>query len=783
MDPAHHGPLTDTSARLSAALAGRYRLEREFGAGGMATVWLAYDLKHDRQVAVKVLHPHLAAVVGAERFLKEIKTTAHLQHPHILPLFDSGEADGLLFYVMPFVDGESLRHRITREKRLPIGDAVRITSEVASALDYAHRQGVIHRDIKPENILLQDGRALVADFGIALAPSAGGSRLTETGMSMGTPPYMSPEQALGERQLDARSDIYAVGAMLYEMLTGAPPFTGPSAQAIVAKVITEKPVPPSRLRREIPVPVEDAVLTALQKDPANRFASAGALQAALEERGPTDFRRMRLRQLEAVAAVLLAIAAIGGYLAIHRTGGAGGAPRRVAMFPFSNKSGDSANSSFSDGLRDEITAAMRQVPGLTVIDASAKRFAEPDVDVHAAGRELGVDAILTGTLRRADTTVRLSVELQDVPTLAVLFDHAYDSKQSDLYKLEDSLARSIASDLRLTLTPAQLAVSRAGRTTNPAAHDLYLRGLFFFGKRTCPDIRKGIDYFVQATEADSLYASAYSGLSDAYSVLSIFGCIRPTDGLPQAEKAARRAIQLDSTLAQAHTSLGIVHTHDWDLPAAQAQLTRAVTIDSQYSPAHLFLGWYFVNRGDTAQAIVQFQRARELDPLSVILTTRVGSGFYYARRYKEAIGWFRKALELDSTAVMPHAELARAWLQLGGCDSALAEASFIKGSWPNNEGAIAGYASGRCHHRGEAEGMLSELLKQRAKGEFVLATKIALLYLGLDEKNSAFAWLDSARVHHESGALFLKTDPWYDNLRGDPRFARLVSQVGKQSGN
>jgi tetratricopeptide (TPR) repeat protein len=273
--------LPGTSARLAAALAGRYRIERELGAGGMATVWLAQDLKHDRKVAIKVLHPHLAAVVGAERFLKEIKTTANLQHPHILALHDSGDADGLLFYVMPFVGGESLRQRITRDKQLPIADAVRITSEVASALDYAHRQGVIHRDIKPENILLHDGQALVADFGIALAPSAGGSRLTETGMSMGTPLYMSPEQALGERQLDARSDIYAVGAMLYEMLTGAPPFTGPSAQAIVAKVITEKPVPPSRLRREIPAYVEDAVLTALQKEPANRFATAGALQSAL----------------------------------------------------------------------------------------------------------------------------------------------------------------------------------------------------------------------------------------------------------------------------------------------------------------------------------------------------------------------------------------------------------------------------------------------------------------------------------------------------------------------
>jgi len=278
--------VTTTPERLAAALAGRYRIERELGAGGMATVWLAHDLKHERKVAIKVLHPHLAAVVGAERFLKEIKTTANLQHPHILALHDSGDVDGLLFYVMPFVDGESLRQRIIRDHQLPVADAVRIASEVAGALDYAHRQGVVHRDIKPENILLHEGSALVADFGIALAPVTGDIRLTETGMSLGTPHYMSPGQALGDRELDARTDIYAVGAMLYETLTGKPPFTGPSAQAIVAKVLTEKPVPPSRLRRETPVQVEKSVLRALQKKPEDRFASAAAFQSALSGQTP-----------------------------------------------------------------------------------------------------------------------------------------------------------------------------------------------------------------------------------------------------------------------------------------------------------------------------------------------------------------------------------------------------------------------------------------------------------------------------------------------------------------
>jgi Tol biopolymer transport system component len=269
--------------RLRASLADRYRLERELGAGGMATVYLAHDLKHDRQVAVKVLRPELAAVIGAERFLAEIRTTANLQHPHILPLFDSGAADGFLFYVMPFIEGESLRDRLAREKQLPIGEAVRIATEIAGALDYAHRHGVIHRDIKPENILLHDGRALVADFGIALAASkAGGTRITETGMSLGTPTYMSPEQAMGERDITAKSDVYALGCVTYEMLVGDPPFTGSTAQAVVAKVLTEKPAPPSTFRDTVPEAVEDAVLTALTKLPADRWESAAAFAQALQ---------------------------------------------------------------------------------------------------------------------------------------------------------------------------------------------------------------------------------------------------------------------------------------------------------------------------------------------------------------------------------------------------------------------------------------------------------------------------------------------------------------------
>ncbi len=327
--------------RLATALADRYRIEREVGQGGMATVYLAADLKHDRQVAIKVLRPELAAVIGADRFLSEIKTTANLQHPHILPLFDSGASDSFLFYVMPYVEGETVRDRIDREKQLPIADAVRIAGEVAAALDYAHRHGVIHRDIKPENILLHDGSALVADFGIALAASkAGGTRMTETGMSLGTPHYMSPEQAMGEREITARSDVYALGCVLYEMLLGEPPFTGPTAQSIVAKVMTAEPAELSAQRKSIPPEVEDAVLTALEKLPADRFATAAEFAAALAG-GPTSSRSRRSVRAEAVrpaarlprllSLALVAMAAVTGWALLRQPTAPAAPPSRLAL--------------------------------------------------------------------------------------------------------------------------------------------------------------------------------------------------------------------------------------------------------------------------------------------------------------------------------------------------------------------------------------------------------------------------------------------------------------------
>src|SRR5256886_6248000 len=400
--------MADLSERVRASLAGRYTIERELGRGGMATVYLARDVKHDRPVALKVLRPELAAVLGAERFLREIRVTGQLQHPHILTLIDSGETDGFLYYVMPYVEGESLRQRLEREGQLPLDEALRITRAIATALDFAHGRGVIHRDIKPENIMLHQGEPMVADFGIALAVSmAGRERLTETGLWLGTPAYMSPEQASAEPKVDGRSDQYSLASVLYEMLTGEPPYTGPTAQAVIAKRLTE-PIPHLNTLREVPPTVEAAVTKALAKAPADRFATVGAFVAALTA-GATPAMRPRWRSVAAITVVLTAALA-GGWGLIHSgTNRVERGRRSLAVLPFVNLSRNSESDFFGDGLAEEIASQLGQVHDLKVIaHTSALLFKGRPDPPRAIGEALGVTTLLEGSVLVAGAHLRVT---------------------------------------------------------------------------------------------------------------------------------------------------------------------------------------------------------------------------------------------------------------------------------------------------------------------------------------------------------------------------------------
>ena len=450
--------------RLAEAVADRYRLERELGQGGMATVYLARDLRHKRDVALKVLRPELAAALGPQRFLREIETTANLRHPNILPLYDSGDAGGFLFYVMPFIEGESLRNRLTREKRLPVEEALQLAREAAEALGYAHARGVIHRDIKPENILLEGGHAVVADFGIAKAMSElGGGSLTQTGLAVGTPAYMSPEQVLADTTLDGRSDLYSLGCVLFEMLTGEPPFASATTQRTIARRLTEPPPAALTARPEVGAYVSGEVQRVLATEPGNRHATAAEFTKSLAAAGRSD-------PAQPVAATF-------------RTGttaspGRGGAARvaGLVVLPFVNRSPDAGDEYFSDGLTEEIISDLASVKALSVISrTSAMRFKGSDKDVRTIGRELGVRYVLEGSVRKAGSSLRITAQLIDAEADAQLWSEKYGGTLEDVFEVQERVSREIVKALGVTLSSAEDQQLAARPIQNVRAFELFLR--------------------------------------------------------------------------------------------------------------------------------------------------------------------------------------------------------------------------------------------------------------------------------------------------------------------
>src|SRR5437870_4165629 len=589
--------MADHSERVRASLAGRYTIERELGRGGMATVYLARDLKHDRLVAVKVLRPELAAVLGAERFLREIRLTAQLQHPHILTLIDSGEADGFLYYVMPYVEGESLRQRLEREGQLPLDEALRITRAIASALDFAHARGVIHRDIKPENVMLHQGEPMVADFGIALAVStAGRERLTETGLSLGTPAYMSPEQASAEPRLDGRSDQYSLACVLYEMLAGEPPYTGPTAQAIIAKRFSE-PVPHLRTVRDVPERVEQAVTKALAKVPAARFDTAAQFGSALADKRPAVRAAVsppRRRLAVLLGLPVLALAAAGVLHWRARASAGFSALPSVAVLPFANLSGDTATDYFSDGMTEELINALVQVQGLRVpARTSAFAFKGKTADIGEVGRRLNVANVVEGSVRREGTTVRITAQLITVSNGYHVWSRTYDRDLRGVLAVQEEIARAIAGALEVKLRQADVAALARRYPENVEAYDLYLRGRYFWYRRTADGMRKAIEYYQRAIALDSGYALAYRGLADAYVLGGQFGYLPRREAYPKAKAAALKAVALDSGLAEGFVSLARVRqNYDWDWPGAQQAFRRAIELNPRYGLAHSWYGLF-----------------------------------------------------------------------------------------------------------------------------------------------------------------------------------------------
>ena len=647
-----------TSERLTAALADRYRIERELGQGGMATVYLAEDLKHKRKVAVKVLRPDLAAALGTERFLREIETTASLRHPHILPLYDSGEAAGFLFYVMPLVEGESLRDRLSREKQLPLDDALQIAREVSDALSYAHSRGVIHRDIKPENILLESGHAMVADFGIAKAVSAAGTEsLTQVGMALGTAAYMSPEQAAGERDVDGRSDLYSLGCVVYEMLAGQAPFTGPTVESIVHQHLVADVRPITQLRPAVPDAIAGVLLRALAKNPADRFSPvaqfADALRVGQTVQVPARSRtRTRTWITVGTAAMLLIVTGVFGVRALGDRPSVPAADTEipsVAVLPFSDLSGG-ANEYLGDGMAETLINALSGVSGLRVAArTSAFSFKGKSQDVRSIGQALNVESVLEGSVQRAGDRLRITAHLVNARDGFDLWSQSFDRKADDVFAVQDEVARAVVAALEVRLVANRGAPSFDQGTKSLAAYNAYLQGLFFWNKRTRADVERSAGYFVQAIEADSAFARAWAGLANAYALFPPMHydvlSIPPRQALERAERAARRALQLNDRVAEAHAALGQVLVQRGLLDESEESFRRAIAVDPKYPTAHQWYAGALTSKGQVKEALEQALIAQSLDPLSLVIGVEVGEYLDAMGRRAEATAQYDRVLE------------------------------------------------------------------------------------------------------------------------------------------
>ena len=737
--------------RLRAAIADRYRIEEEIGRGGMGTVYLAEDLKHARKVAIKVLLPGHGPGYEPQRFLREIRIAARLSHPQILPVHDSGESEGLLYFVMPYAGCETLRDRLNREGALPIDVALRISRAVALALDYAHRHNVLHRDIKPENILLQEGEPVVADFGVATAISAAGGDnvyVTDGGFAVGTPAYMSPEQASAERDLDGRSDLYSLACVLFEMLSGKPPFAGSGPRATMARHAIEPPPLIRTLRPNVPLAVEQALQRALSKAPAERFSTMA------------DF----------CDALVAAPAAVPS----------GEGRRAIAVLPFVNSSADPENEYFSDGMTDELITALSKVEGLQVASrTSVFAFKNLREDVRSIGARLNVSAVLEGSVRKSGNRLRITVQLIGVADGRTLWSERYDREMADVFVIQDEIAGTIVRTLRSTLLGQLGDPTPVRYTENVRAYSLYLKGRFWWNRRTQADIAEGVKFFEQAIAEDPGYALAYSGLADSYALDLDYRGVPVTEGMARAKLAARRAIELDESLAEAHTSLGwVIFIYDWDWTGAEREFTRAIQLNPRYPTARQWYAWFLAAMGRLEEGLAEGRAAIELDPGSVSIRRSLGWLHYYARQHEPALENLKRALAMDPTAEETHRQIGLVYLQQGKYDEA--ETAFKEALANTENGVMAfaglGHVAARRGHPQEARAVLDEL-HRRARTEYISPVAFTGLYVTLSEADAAFEWLEKAYQERRGWLAYLNIEPLLDGLRSDTRFHRLVERM------
>jgi eukaryotic-like serine/threonine-protein kinase len=800
--------MSDVRDQLQSALGSAYTIERELGGGGMSRVFVATEHALGRRVVVKILAPELAAGISAERFKREIQVAAQLQHPQIVPVLAAGEADGMPFYTMPFVEGESLRTRLRRGGALPVRDTVRILSDVAKALEYAHDRGIVHRDIKPDNVLIARSSAAVTDFGIAKALAASkmqgpsqapGGTLTLIGTSLGTPAYMAPEQAAGDPNTDHRADIYALGCLAYELLAGQPPFHGLSPHQLFAAHIAERPAPLASRQPGVPPSLATLVMRCLEKDPSARPQTAGEVLEALESVGTASgatataavgpragagWPRRRTMALALGGAAIIVAAAVAlfarGSASRPASALAGDGAKSIAVLPLRNVSGDTASEYFAEGMTDELATALGKVSGLRVASRTAAyAFKGKSPTPDEIGRTLHVSTFLEGSVRRAGRRLRLTARLTNASDGLMLWGETYEREVDDVFQVQDDIARAIVGALQIQLGAGTVGGATSRGTTNLDAYDLYLRGRYFVNKRGESSLREAIRLFDQAIDKDPNFARAHAGLGDAYGLLSLWSNTPIDSTAPLALREIDRAIAIDSTLADAHASRGSVLQLLWRWDDAQQSLRRAIALDAEYATAYQWLGEALIIQGRVAESAEALRRSVELDPVSPIKWASYSFVLALAGRHDEARAAHERSGQLDSALVLTRYFSAWNALSAGQGAEALHEAKIIAplaDRYPPIFGLL-GYCYALNGDRPAAQALRSRL-EETARTRRGYAAAVGMVNLGLGDNTGALTWLERSAREHEAffGSTSLAASV-FDPLRGEPRFSALLRTI------
>ncbi|HEX3559121.1 MAG TPA: protein kinase [Pyrinomonadaceae bacterium] len=831
-----------------------YRIIRKLDRGGMGEVYLAEDARLGRPLALKLLlAEYTRDPARLRRFEQEARAASALNHPNILTIYEVGEAGERHYIATEYVEGETLRRKIKRAPLL-IGEAIDIAAQAAEALSAAHAAGIVHRDIKPENIMVRpDGYVKVLDFGLAKLVErrgAGGeaeTQMAETnpGVVMGTTWYMSPEQARGQK-VDARTDVWSLGVVLYEMLAGNPPFVGSTSSHVIVSILESEPPPLEDFLPDAPSELESIIAGALAKDrdarypsmsemledllalrrslgagAAMRAASArlihetaeargddatagnrGARATAVSTGGDPDSRTgaharatQELRfdtsvvrpaarsraSVALVAGVIAAVLLVGAYVLYTKLNAARGI-NAIAVMPFRNASGDPSTEWLSDGITESLINSLSPSPGLKVMSRnSVFRYKGKEVDPAQVARELGVSAVLTGEVAQRGEDLLVSVELIDARDNSHIWGEQYKRKLSDVLGVQEDIAREIASRLRARLQPG--AAEPKVYTHDGEAYQDYLRGRYFWNKRTEDGFRRAVGYFNQAIERDPSYALAYSGLADTYALMSDYSITPPNEAMLKARAAAERALALDDTLAEAHTSLAFVRmAYDWKWDEAGEEFRRAIELNPNYATAHQWYASYLVQVGRFGEALSEIRHAQELDPLSSIISANAGLYLYYAQQYEQATAQLRKTLEVNDQFGVAHLYLGYIYLRQSG-HAAEAVNEFQKaldtGEDPETLAAL-GNAYAAAGRRADAQKVL-EQLRERSQHGYVSPYWLAVIHAGLGDRERAFDSLERAYQDRHPGMILVKYDPRFDPLRSDPRFTRLIRRIEEPS--